>query len=242
MLLSVNDLEIFYDRLRAVDGVSFDVDEGEVVGLVGPNGAGKTTTLLASAGALKPRRGKIIFDGIPVVPNRPEDAVRRGIALVPEGRRVFGSLTVEENLRAGAISRRRGADLERDLDQFYGRFPVLASYRDAKAGQLSGGEQQLLAIARALMSRPRLLLVDEASLGLSPQAIQLVFEILLELREEGRSIVVVEHDAERVISIADRIYAVVEGKSHLVGSGAEARISDFEAIYLGQRAAAERIT
>lgn len=234
-LLSVRNLEVHYDRLRAVEDVSFDVAEGEIVALVGPNGAGKSTTLLTIAGALKPSRGEIIFANEVVTAQHPEQAVQRGISLMPEGRRIFGSLTVEENLRVGAIGRRQDATLRADLEARLEQFPILHTYRRQKASQLSGGEQQQLAIARALMARPKLLLVDEASLGLSPIVVELVYEILLQLREDGKGIVLVEHEAERVLSVADRVYAIVEGKSHDLGARGEAELADLEVVYLGTR-------
>jgi branched-chain amino acid transport system ATP-binding protein len=234
-LLSVRNLEVHYDRLRAVEEVSFNVAEGEIVALVGPNGAGKSTILMTIAGALKPSRGEITFDGRVVTGQQPEQAVQRGISLMPEGRRIFGSLTVEENLRVGAIGRPKGKAVEADFEARLDQFPILRTYRHQKASRLSGGEQQQVAIARALMSRPKLLLVDEASLGLSPIVVELVFEILSQLRDEGRGIVLVEHEAERVLSIADRVYAIVEGRSHDLGVRGEADVADLELVYLGAR-------
>jgi len=235
MLLSVDGLAVSYGDLRVVHDVTIDVEEGEIVGLVGPNAAGKTTTLLAIAGALRPDHGSVSLDGRDITGLSPEDVVQAGIAVVPEGRRILGSLTVEENLRLGGISRPKGDGLEGEIEHAFERFPRIAELRKGKAGNLSGGEQQLLAIARALMARPRLLLVDEASLGLSPIAVEAVFEALLEFRSAERSVVVVEHDVERVAAIADRVYAVTEGNGRYLGIRGEIDRDDIEAIYLGAR-------
>jgi branched-chain amino acid transport system ATP-binding protein len=235
MLLQVNGLAVSYGALRVVHDVTMDVEEGEIVGLIGPNAAGKTTTLLAIAGGLKSDQGSVSLDGQDITALAPEDVVRAGIAMVPEGRRILGSLTVEENLRLGGISRPRGSGLEEEIEQAFEHFPRIAAHRKAKAGNLSGGEQQLLAIARALMARPRLLLVDEASLGLSPIAVEAVFEALLEFRSADRAVVVVEHDVERIATIADRVYALSEGNGRYLGARGEIDRDDIEAIYLGRR-------
>jgi branched-chain amino acid transport system ATP-binding protein len=239
-MLRVEGLSVAYDRLVVVHDVNLELNPGEIVGLVGPNAAGKTTTLMALAGALRPRAGRVILDGAEVTGRRPEELVRAGITLVPEGRRVSAGLSVDENLQLGAISRRADAGLREEIDATYERFPALADYRDLNAASLSGGEQQQLAIARALMAQPRLLLVDEASLGLSPVAIEAVFEILAKLRAVGRGVLVVEHDVERVISVADRVYALVEGNSIYMGEAAGIDPDEFEALYLGARGDAGR--
>ena len=238
MRLRVEGLSVAYDRLVVVHDVGLEVDAGEIVGLVGPNAAGKTTSLMAIAGALRPRAGTVSFEGVDVTARKPEELVREGISLVPEGRRVLAGLSVDENLQLGAISRPADALLRAEIDGMYERFPALAEYRDLAAGSLSGGEQQQLAIARALMARPRLLMVDEASLGLSPVAVEAVFEILAGLRAEGTSVLVVEHDVERILRVADRVYALVEGNSRYMGESAGIDPREFEALYLGSRAAA----
>jgi branched-chain amino acid transport system ATP-binding protein len=235
MLLQVAGLAVSYGGVRAVHDIAMEVAEGEIVGLVGPNAAGKTTTLLAIAGGLRPDRGSVSLAGREILGLAPEEVVRAGIAVVPEGRRILTSLTVEENLRLGGISRPRGGELEAAIEHAFERFPRIAGHRGEKAGNLSGGEQQLLAIARALMARPRLLLVDEASLGLSPLAVEAVFEALLEFRSADRAVVVVEHDVERVSTIADRVYAVSEGRGRYLGARGEIDHDDIEAIYLGAR-------
>jgi len=242
MLLQVDGLAVSYGDLRVVHEVSMEVGEGEIVGLVGPNAAGKTTTLLAIAGALKPDHGSVSLAGCDVTGLAPEEVVRAGIAAVPEGRRILGSLTVEDNLRLGGISRPAGPALEDEIERAFGRFPAIAKHRKAKAGNLSGGEQQLLAIARALMAQPRLLLVDEASLGLSPAAVEAVFAALLEFRSAERAVVVVEHDVERISAIADRVYAIGEGNGRYLGARGEIDRDDIEAIYLGRRPEVETAT
>jgi branched-chain amino acid transport system ATP-binding protein len=235
MLLRVDGLAVSYGDLRVVHEVSMEVREGEIVGLVGPNAAGKTTTLMAVAGALRPDCGGVALGDRDLTGLAPEEVVRAGIAVVPEGRRILGGLTVEDNLRLGGISRPAGPALEAEIERAFERFPRIAKHRKAKAGNLSGGEQQLLAIARALMASPRLLLVDEASLGLSPIAVEAVFEALLEFRSAERAVVVVEHDVERVSAIADRVYAISEGRGRYLGARGEIDRDDIEAIYLGRR-------
>lgn len=241
MLLQVERLAVSYGPLRVVHDVSLEVNEGEVVGLIGPNAAGKTTSLFAIAGALKPDHGRVSLDGRDITGRSPEDIVRAGLAVVPEGRRILGSLTVEENLRLGGISRPQSQELRDEIEHAFERFPRIADHRNSKAGHLSGGEQQLLAIARALMSRPRLLLVDEASLGLSPIAVEAVFAALLEFRSADRAVVVVEHDVERISTIADRVYALSEGHSRYLGARGEIDHEDIEAIYLGRRPEVEAV-
>ncbi|HEY1689104.1 MAG TPA: ABC transporter ATP-binding protein [Solirubrobacteraceae bacterium] len=242
MLLQVEQLAVSYGALRVVHEVSLEVSEGEIVGLIGPNAAGKTTSLFAIAGALKPDQGRVTLDGKDITGRSPEDIVRAGLAVVPEGRRILSSLTVEENLRLGGISRTKTQELHEEIEHAFERFPRIAEHRHSKAGHLSGGEQQLLAIARALMAKPRLLLVDEASLGLSPIAVEAVFAALLEFRSADRAVVVVEHDVERISTIADRIYAVSEGRSRYLGARGEIDREDIEAIYLGRRPEMEEAT
>ena len=235
MLLQVDGLAVSYGALEVVHDVSMEIEAGEIVGLIGPNAAGKTTTLMAIAGGLKPARGSIRLDGREIAGLAPEEVVRAGISVVPEGRRILGGLTVEENLRLGGISRPGGAALEEQIEAAFERFPRIAGHRRSKAGNLSGGEQQLLAIARALMAQPRVLLVNEASLGLSPIAVEAVFEALLEFRSSERAVVLVEHDVERISAIADRVYAVSEGHGRYLGVRGEIDHDDIEAIYLGRR-------
>jgi branched-chain amino acid transport system ATP-binding protein len=210
-LLAVDDLVVRYGNLTAVQGVSLEVRAGEVVGLIGPNGAGKTSTLLAIFG-LVASSGSIHFDGRPLAGLAPEKVVRSGIALVPEGRQVFGTLTVEENLRLGATPRSDRHAIEDDLKRIFELFPVLERYLTTHAGRLSGGEQQQLAIGRALLSKPRLLLLDEPSLGLAPIVIDGVFDALDELRRSGVTILLVEQNAARTVEFADRTYLLRSGR------------------------------
>jgi branched-chain amino acid transport system ATP-binding protein len=233
-MLRIADLRVVYGRVPALHGISLDVDEGEAVALVGPNGAGKTTTLSAIFGLVPPASGTIAFEARPLTGLTPERIMRRGLALVPEGRHIFGTLTVGENLQLGTTARRdrdvSAADLERTLE----RFPILKATYDTSAGNLSGGEQQQLAIARALLSRPRLLLLDEPSLGLAPVVIDVVFDALEELRQEGVTILLVEQNAARAIEFADRAYILRSGSVTHTGTRDELmRMEDFETAYLG---------
>ena len=209
-MLSVEELHVRYGRLVALRGISVEVKEGEVVGLIGPNGAGKTTTLGAIVGLLAPASGDITFEGHSLVGQTPDSIVRNGVALVPEGRRIFASLTVQENLLMGGTVRKRGS-YAADLEGMVDRFPVLKPYLHSPAGKLSGGEQQQLAIARALLSEPRLLLLDEPSLGLAPMMVDLVFEVLDQLRGDGVTILLVEQNARRTLEFADRTYVLQTG-------------------------------
>src|SRR5581483_5883102 len=217
-MLRLENVTVHYGRVAAVKGITLSVEEGEVVGVVGPNGAGKSTTLNAIMGAVPPSGGDIVYDGASIVGEVPERLVRSGIALVPEGRRIFGTLTVGENLHLGTTSRSDKASVGDDLERIFGRFPILKTYIKTPAGRLSGGEQQQLAIARALIGRPRLILLDEPSLGLAPFMIDMVFETLKELRAEGRTILLVEQAASRTVAFADRSYVLNTGRIILAGS------------------------
>jgi branched-chain amino acid transport system ATP-binding protein len=233
-LLEVEDLVVHYGRIPALQGISLKVSEGETVGVIGPNGAGKSTTLAAIMGLVAPSRGHIVFEGRSLVGQTPAQIVRGGLALVPEGRRIFGTLTVGENLQLGLTVRRdrvlANADLERVLD----RFPALRTYHASSAAKLSGGEQQQLAIGRALLARPRLLLLDEPSLGLAPLMIDRVFETLEELRTEGVTILLVEQNAARTAEFADRTYVLRSGAVTMAGSrGQFQRTADLGDAYLG---------
>ena len=233
-LLTVENLAVRYGRVAALRGISLEVREGEAVGLVGPNGAGKTTSLAAIVGLVTPAAGAIVFDGEQLVGQRPEAIVKRGIALVPEGRQIFGTLTVEENLLLGTTSLKDRREADADLARILERFPVLGQYRHTSAGKLSGGEQQQLAIARALLSRPRLLLLDEPSLGLAPLLVKLVFEILEELRADGVTILLVEQNATKTIDFADRTYVLRTGQLALSGTRVELKKrADLAEAYLG---------
>ena len=233
-LLAVNDLTVHYGNLAAVQGVSIAVAPGELVGLIGANGAGKSTTLATVAGFLAPTSGTVELDGRSLVGDTPERIVRRGIALVPEGRRIFGTLSVAENLQLGSTAIGDRALVDETLDDVLERFQALRRYYRSSAAKLSGGEQQQLAIARALLSRPRLLLLDEPSLGLAPLMVDIVFDTLAQLRDAGTTILLVEQNAAATVELADRTYVLTTGR--LVRSGTREELmarQDFVAEYLG---------
>jgi len=238
-MLEVNNLEtVYHDVVRVLRGVSLSVPDGGIVALLGPNGAGKTTTLRAITGLLdihegKVTKGSITFDGHDLVGMAPEAIVRLGISQVMEGRRIFPELTVEENLRSGAFVAPRG-QIAADLDRFYARFPILAERRHREAGYLSGGEQQMLAIARALMSRPRLLLMDEPSLGLAPKIVAEVGELIKEINGEGVGVLLVEQNAAMALNLSEHATILETGKVVLDGSSEELKADeDIQSFYLG---------
>jgi branched-chain amino acid transport system ATP-binding protein len=221
-LLQVENISVHYGRLAAVRGVSLLVGRGEIVCLVGPNGAGKSTTLLTIAGVLSPSQGTVRFDALPTAQLSPEAVARLGISMVPEGRRVFSSLTVEENLRLGTYGRNDKHAVESELTRIYDEFPILAERRSMRAAKLSGGEQQQLAISRALLTGAKLLLVDEPSLGLAPIVVERVYDILRDIREKrGVTLLIVEESTERAVDVADRVYVLRRGLIELEGSSEE---------------------
>lgn len=230
-LLDVQDLSVSHGRVTAVREVSFHVSDGELVGIVGPNGAGKTSTVMALFG-LATARGRVLFRGVEMLGERTDRVARRGIALVPEGRDIFGSLTVRENLRMGATRLPR-ADVASAVEREFDRFPVLRRYADTTAGNLSGGEQQQLAVARALMGDPDLLILDEPSLGLAPRMVDLVFDTLEQLRDDGRAILLVEQNARQTIDLADRCYLFSNGRVVMEADGSEENASALVSAYLG---------
>jgi branched-chain amino acid transport system ATP-binding protein len=234
-MLEVDGLQVRYGPVAAVRGISFTVEEGELVALVGPNGAGKSSTLAALAGLRSEASGTVTIGGRQASGVSPEDLVRRGLVLVPEGRHIFGSLTVVENLKVGASARGNGGALDRDVEWVLEIFPSLRGLLPQTAGSLSGGEQQQLAIARALMSRPRLLMLDEPSLGLAPLLVERVFETIKTLREEhGVSILLVEQNARAATALADRTFVLSQGEIALSGTRAElAGSEEFERAFLG---------
>jgi branched-chain amino acid transport system ATP-binding protein len=233
-VLEIDELHVSYGRVPALKGISLVVEKGEIVALVGPNGAGKSTTLSTIFGLVRPDSGSISLEGKPLLGIPPERIVRLGLALVPEGRHIFNTLTVGENLEMGATARKDRAIVRADIAALLERFPVLERYYKSPAGRLSGGEQQQLAIARALLSRPRLLLLDEPSLGLAPVVIDLVFDVLAELREEGVTMLLVEQNAARAIELADRTYVLRTGQISLAGTRDELQdTADLETAYLG---------
>jgi branched-chain amino acid transport system ATP-binding protein len=234
-LLSLRDVEASYGPVEALRGVSIDVPSGGIVAVLGANGAGKSSTLRAISGLLRPARGHIEFDGRRIDHLAPEKIVQFGVSQVPEGRQIFSEMTVMENLRLGAYTRREGSGVRADLDRVFSYFPVLGERRKQQAGLLSGGEQQMLAIGRALMARPRLLLLDELSLGLAPLLVRDIFRIVKAINEaEGLTILLVEQDAKAALDIAERGYVLETGRVVLEESAA--RLRENEAVrrsYLG---------
>jgi branched-chain amino acid transport system ATP-binding protein len=214
-VLAVDGLEVRHGAVHAVRGLSLEVQSGEIVGLIGPNGAGKSSTLHAITGLVRPSAGDVRLRGRSLVGRKPEDVARSGVALVPEGRRIFADLSVEENLRLGQAARRAHDGLADDLRRVYELFPVVEEFRKRPAGALSGGQQQQLAIARALVADPEVLLLDEPSLGLAPRVVDLVFEALEEIRSRGIAILLVEQRAQRTVALADRSYVLSNGRLRL---------------------------
>ncbi|MBV8080060.1 MAG: ABC transporter ATP-binding protein [Actinobacteria bacterium] len=211
-VLEVEGIDAFYGTIQALRGVSIEVHEGEVVTLIGANGAGKSSTLRAINGVLHPRRGKIRFEGEDITRADPHDIVKRGIAQSPEGRRLFPRMTVVENLEMGAFQRKDKAEIREDMDRVFELFPRLQERRDQKAGTMSGGEQQMCAIGRAMMARPKLLLLDEPSLGLAPIFVERIFEIVEQINKQGVSILLVEQNALMALDAADRGYVLETGR------------------------------
>jgi branched-chain amino acid transport system ATP-binding protein len=233
-LLEILDLKVSYGAVKALDGVSLNVPKGAIVALLGANGSGKTTTIRAITGLAAPQAGRILFDGRPLTGLPPHEVVRRGVAVVPEGRRIFINLSVHENLLLGGYGRRDQESLARDLNEIYDTFPRLAERRGQMAGTLSGGEQQMLALGRALMSRPRLLLLDEPSLGLAPLLVREVFKIVSRLNRRGVTILLVEQNAAAALQIAGYGYVLETGRVVLAGSGAELlELPQLKDAYLG---------
>ena len=233
-MLEVSSLEVRYGSVPAVRGVDLRVDRGEIVGLIGPNGAGKSTTLHAIMGAVRPAAGDIRLAGTSIVGRMPERVVREGVALVPEGRRIFAELTVEENLRLGLSGRRTREGAEKAVVAVYELFPIVEETKGRQAGLLSGGQQQQLAIARALVAEPRVLLLDEPSLGLAPTVVDRVFEVLQTIRERGVTILLVEQRAQRTVAFADRTYVLANGENRMTLTPGDAHDTDrLVAAYFG---------
>jgi len=232
-MLKVEDLHVYYGSIHAIKGVSFEVHEGEIVTLIGANGAGKSTTLNTVAGLLKPRHGHISFEGTEVAGMPASKIVPHGMALCPEGRRVFQQMTVRENLEMGGYTR-PASEISASIDDVFTRFPRLKERHRQIAGTLSGGEQQMLAMGRALMSKPRLLMLDEPSMGLAPILVEQIFDIIRELNEAGTTILLVEQNAQAALSVAHRAYVLETGNIVLSGTGAELMASDaVQKAYLG---------
>ncbi len=232
MMLQVKDLNVYYGPIHAVKGISFDVEEGEIVTLIGANGAGKSTTLKTISGLLRSKGGEIDFLGQRISATAPHKIVKLGIAHIPEGRRIFTKLTVEENLEMGAFTAERGE--EESKERVFEQFPRLKERRRQIAGTLSGGEQQMLAMGRGLMSRPKLMMLDEPSMGLAPILVEQVFDIIRSLHRAGTTILLVEQNAKMALSIADRAYVLETGRITLSGTGDELAQSDaVKKAYLG---------
>jgi branched-chain amino acid transport system ATP-binding protein len=238
-MLDVSDLVTTYGKIEALKGVSLQAEGGKITCLLGPNGAGKTTLMMSIAGILRPRRGSIKLEGAELVGLSPAKIVSRGVALVPENRLVFPEMSVRENLLAGAYQRREKSEIAADMERMYARFPQLKERREQLAGTLSGGEQQMLAVARALMSRPRVLLMDEPSLGLAPLIVAEIFDIVAALNRDGTTILLVEQNAHMALKVAHQFFLMEQGR--VTFQGTPGRLAEDEVIqraYLGTRRAA----
>lgn len=234
-MLEVKDLEVYYGVIQAIKGISFEVNQGEVIALIGANGAGKTTTLQTITGMLKPEKGAVIFDGVDISKIPGHKIVPMGMAHVPEGRRVFAQLSVYENLKMGAYTRKDKKEIEESLKKVYKRFPRLEERKNQLAGTLSGGEQQMLAMGRALMSKPKIILMDEPSMGLSPIFVEEIFNIIKEISASGTTVLLVEQNAKKALSIADRAYVLETGNIVLSGDAKEMMNNEqIKKAYLGE--------
>lgn len=234
-MLEVKNLEVYYGVIQAIKGISFEVNEGEVIALIGANGAGKTTTLATITGMIKPAAGEILFDGVDIAKIPGHKIVSMGMAHIPEGRRVFAELSVYENLKLGAYTRKDKAEIAETLERVYKSFPRLEERKNQLAGTLSGGEQQMLAMGRALMSRPKIILMDEPSMGLSPILVEEIFHIIKEISAGGTTVLLVEQNAKKALSIADRAYVLETGNIVLSGNAKEMMQNDaIKKAYLGE--------
>lgn len=234
-MLEIKDIEVFYGVIQAIKGISFEVNEGEVIALIGANGAGKTTILHTITGLLSPKKGSVIFEGQDITKVPAHKIVSLGIAHVPEGRRVFAELTVYQNLKMGAYTRKDKAEIEETLKMVYKRFPRLEERKNQLAGTLSGGEQQMLAMGRALMSHPKIIVMDEPSMGLSPILVNEIFDIIQKVSASGTTVLLVEQNAKKALSIADRAYVLETGKIVVEGDAKELMNDDsIKKAYLGE--------
>ncbi|MCO6531792.1 ABC transporter ATP-binding protein [Lactobacillus sp.] len=233
-MLEVSDLSVNYGVIQAVKGVNFEINEGEIVTLIGANGAGKSTIVKTISGLLKLKEGQIIYQGKDIVHQKAPQIVLDGISQVPEGRHIFSGLTVMENLQMGAFLQKNSSEAAKSYQEVFDRFPILAKRKNQDAATLSGGEQQMLAIGRALMAKPKLLLLDEPSMGLSPLFIQQIFTIIKELNEKGTTILLIEQNAKQALSIANRGYVLATGQVQLTGSGHELLANpEVQKVYFG---------
>ena len=234
-MLEIKDIEVYYGVIQALKGISFEVNQGEVIALIGANGAGKTTTLQTITGLLQAKRGSISFEGKDITRTPAHNIVKLGIAHVPEGRRVFSNLTVYQNLRMGAYTRADKNEIEESLNLVYERFPRLQERKNQMAGTLSGGEQQMLAMGRALMSKPKLIVMDEPYMGLSPIFVNEIFDIIRKVSAEGTTVLLVEQNAKKALSIADRAYVLETGQIVLSGKAEDLLKDDsVKKAYLGE--------
>lgn len=234
-MLTIKDLEVYYGVIQAIKGISFEVNEGEVIALIGANGAGKTTILHTITGLVKAKTGSVNFEGADLTKMPAHSIVSLGMAHVPEGRRIFASLTVLENLKIGAYTRKDKKEIAETLEKIYLRFPRLNERKNQIAGTLSGGEQQMLAMGRALMSHPRIILMDEPSMGLSPIFVSEIFDIIREISQSGTTVLLVEQNAKKALSIANRAYVLETGKIVLEGDAKELMNNDsVKKAYLGE--------
>lgn len=234
-MLEIKDIEVYYGMIQAIKGISFEVNKGEVIALIGANGAGKTTILHTITGLLSPKCGEVLFEGKDITKVPAHKIVSLGMAHVPEGRRVFAELTVYENLKMGAYTRKNKEEIEQTLDMVYQRFPRLSERKNQLAGTLSGGEQQMLAMGRALMSHPKIIVMDEPSMGLSPILVNQIFDIIEEVSKSGTTVLLVEQNAKKALSIADRAYVLETGKIVLEGDAKELMNDDsIKKAYLGE--------
>ena len=234
-MLEVKDLEVYYGMIQAIKGISFEVNQGEVIALIGANGAGKTTTLHTITGLLSPKKGSVLFEGQDITKVPAHKIVSMGMAHVPEGRRVFSQLSVYENLKLGAYTRKDKSNIDKELQSIYERFPRLAERKNQLAGTLSGGEQQMPAMGRALMSKPSIVLMDEPSMGLSPILVNEIFDIIESISKSGTTVLLVEQNAKKALSIADRAYVLETGKVVLEGDAKDLLENDsIKKAYLGE--------
>lgn len=233
-MLTIEDINVYYGNIQALRGISLHINEGEIVTLIGANGAGKSTMLKTVSGLLKPKQGKILYEGQSIGGKPAQSIVKMGISQVPEGRRVFANMSVEENLQLGAYLRKDKAGIKQDMEKVYELFPRLLERLKQQSGTLSGGEQQMLAMGRALMAKPRLLLLDEPSMGLAPLLVKQIFSIIEEINKTGTTILLVEQNANLALSIADRAYVVETGRIVLSGPAEELTASEeIKNAYLG---------
>lgn len=233
-MLKINDLHVYYGKIEAIKGIDFEVNEGEIVTLIGANGAGKSTTLRTISGLLRPQKGSVVLNGVDISKEKPYKIPSFGIAQVPEGRQVFADMTVRENLLMGAFIRNDKEQIAQDLESIYDYFPRLKERENQRAGTLSGGEQQMLAMGRALMTRPKLILLDEPSMGLAPILVDEIFNMIKKINENGTTVLLVEQNANKALSIADRGYVLETGTIKTSGKASDLLVNDeVRSAYLG---------